>query len=298
MELELKKAKTFDEQIDILEKRKLEIKDREEIKRILSRVNYYRLSGYFKYFYVEGKEEFKERITFEDIYKLYKFDESLRRLIMNLTEEVEVSFRTYVAYYIAHNFGEEGHLDVSKFDPKSEVYHNKFIDKLKDKIDSYEDKEFIRHHKEKYEGKLPIWVIVEIFSFNDLSRLYGNMKNTDRKEIIKINYTDPKIVRSAYDVRNWIKVLTDVRNMCAHYERLFNKRLTNSIKLPPMYDGKVFSNNVFAALIILKLLVNDTEIWDEFMNSLNELFNKYEFEDLGSMGFTEDWKEILQSKKD
>ncbi|MGL6107714.1 Abi family protein [Romboutsia sp.] len=298
MEPELKKAKTFDEQVDILEERKLLIADREETKRILARVNYYRLSGYFKYFYVEGKEEFKEGTTFDELYKLYKFDESLRRLVMNLTEEVEVSFRTYVAYYIAHNFGEEGHLDVSKFDQRSEAYHNRFIDRLNDKIDSYEDKEFIMHHKEKYEGKLPIWVTVEIFSFNDLSRLYGNMKNTDRKEVIKANYKDPKIVRSAYDVRNWIKALTDVRNMCAHYERLFNKRLVNSIKLPPMYEEKVFSNSLFAALIVLKLLVNDTEIWDEFMNDLNGLFDKYGFKDLESMGFTEDWEEILESKKD
>ena len=298
LEKELKKAKTFEEQVDILEERKLLITDREETKRILARVNYYRLSGYFKYFYVDGKEEFKEGTTFDELYKLYKFDESLRRLVMNLTEEVEVSFRTYVAYYIAHNFGEEGHLDVSKFDPRSEEYHNRFIEKLNEKINSYEDKEFIRHHKEKYEGKLPIWVIVEIFSFNDLSRLYGNMKKAGRKEIIKANYNDPKIVRSAYDVRNWIKVLTDVRNMCAHYERLFNRRFTNSIKLPPMYDGKVFTNRLFAALIILKLLVNDTEIWNEFMDNLDDLFNKYEFEDLGSMGFTEDWKDILESKKD
>lgn len=86
MEPELKKAKTFDEQVDILEERKLLIADREETKRILARVNYYRLSGYFKYFYVDGKEEFKEGTTFDELYNLYKFDESLRRLVMNLTD--------------------------------------------------------------------------------------------------------------------------------------------------------------------------------------------------------------------
>lgn len=289
----LKKAKTFEEQIDILQKRNLVIKDKEKAKNILSKINYYRLSGYFRYFYKFETEEFKENTTFEDLYRLYKFDESLRRLIMNLTEVVEINFRTFVAYYIAHNFGEEGHLNISNFDCKSVEYHKKFIKNLEDKINSYEDKEFIKHHKETYRGKLPIWVVVEIFSFNDLSRLYGNMKNKDRKEIIKANYEDPKIVRSAFDVRNWIRVLTDVRNMCAHYERLFNKRFTNSIKLPPMYDGKVFNNTVFAALIILKLLVNDNEIWDEFIDDLEGLFKKYEFTDLESMGFQNDWKNII-----
>lgn len=289
----LKKAKTFEEQIEILEKRNLVIEDKDKAKKILSKINYYRLSGYFRYFYKSGVEEFKENTTFEDLYNLYKFDESLRRLIMNLTEVVEVNFRTFVAYYIAHNFGEEGHLNTKNFDNKSIEYHNKFIQNLKDKINSYEDKEFIKHHKETYMGKLPIWVVVEIFSFNDLSRLYGNMKNKDRKEIIKANYKDPKIVKSAYDVRNWIRVLTDVRNMCAHYERLFNKRFTNSIKLPPMYEGKVFNNTLFAALIILKLLINDDEIWDEFIDNLNCLFIKYEFTDLESMGFPKNWENII-----
>lgn len=290
---DLKKAKTFDEQLDILEKRKLIIVDRDKAKNILSKINYYRLSGYFRYFYKFGIEEFKENTTFEDLYKLYKFDESLRRLVMNLTEVVEINFRTYVAYYIAHNMGEEGHKDISNFDSKSKNYHEKFIKNLKDKINSYEDKEFIKHHKATYLGKLPIWVVVEIFSFNDLSRLYGNMKNKDRKEIIRANYQDKGIIKSAYDVRNWIRVLTDVRNMCAHYERLFNKRFTNSIKLPTIYDNKVYNNTLFAALIILKLLINDDEIWNEFIDNLNRLFEKYEFTDLASMGFTDDWNSII-----
>lgn len=290
---DLKKAKTFDEQLDILEKRKLIIVDRDKAKNILSKINYYRLSGYFRYFYKFGIEEFKENTTFEDLYKLYKFDESLRRLVMNLTEVVEINFRTYVAYYIAHNMGEEGYKDISKFESKSKNYHEKFIKNLKDKINSYEDKEFIKHHKATYLGKLPIWVVVEIFSFNDLSRLYGNMKNKDRKEIIRANYQDKGIIKSAYDVRNWIRVLTDVRNMCAHYERLFNKRFTNSIKLPTIYDNKVYNNTLFAALIILKLLINDDEIWNEFIDNLNRLFEKYEFTDLASMGFTDDWNSII-----
>ncbi|MGL5329162.1 MAG: Abi family protein [Peptostreptococcaceae bacterium] len=291
----LKKAKTFDEQIDILIDRKLIIEDREYAKNVLSRINYYRLSGYCRYFYKSDEEEFIDNTKFEDVYKLYKFDESLRRLVMNLTEEVEITFRTHVAYYIAHNFGEEGHLDISKFNAK---FHQKFIDKLTEKINSYEDKEFVKHHKEIYNGKLPIWVVVEIFSFNDLSRLYGNMKNNDRKEIIKRNYNDVEIVRSAFDVHNWIRVLSDVRNICAHYERLFNRRFTNSIKLPPKYDGKVFTNTIFAALIIIKLLVNDKNIWDSFMVDLKNLFVKYDIKDVSIMGFTEDWEEVLQSKKD
>lgn len=81
--------------------------------------------------------------------------------------------------------------------------------------------------------------------------------------------------------------------MCAHYERLFNRRFTNSIKLPPIYDGKVYNNTLFAALVILKLLINDDETWNEFIENLNKLFDKYEFKDFASMGFPEDWEIII-----
>lgn len=119
------------------------------------------------------------------------------------------------------------------------------------------------------------------------------MKTADRKKIIRTNYNDPQIVKSAYDVCNWIRALTEVRNICAHYERLFNRTLTNSIKLQPMYNDKGINNSIFATLIILKLLINNNEIWNEFMVCLNNLFDKYEFNDLSSMGFTDDWKDIL-----
>ena len=293
MERELKRKKTFDEQIDLLKNRNLIIDNEKQAKYILSKVNYYRLSGYFKYFY-QSENRFKEGTSFDDIYNIYKFDTELRRLIMSLTEEVEISFRTYVAYYIAHNFGEEGYLDSSKFNEK---YHNKFIDNIKEKINAYKEKEFIKHHNKQYNGKLPIWVIVEIFSFNDLSRLYGNMSNKDRKNIIRNNYVNIDILYSAIDVHNWIRILCDVRNICAHYERLFNRRLTNSFKLPRKYN-KVFSNTLFSVLIVLKLLINNEIIWDDFLDKFYNLLDKYNFSDFEALGFTNDWKLILESKKD
>lgn len=45
------------------------------------------------------------------------------------------------------------------------------------------DKLFIIHHKEKYEGKLPIWVATEIMTFGMLSKLYSNMLPEDTRYI-------------------------------------------------------------------------------------------------------------------
>ena len=44
---------------------------------------------------------------------------------------------------------------------------------------------FVKHHIEKYDGKFPIWVAVELFSFGQLSYLYSIMKSKDKKSVAK-----------------------------------------------------------------------------------------------------------------
>jgi len=41
----------------------------------------------------------------------------------------------------------------------------------------------IVHHQKKYAGVFPIWVVVEYFSFNTLSKLYKNLLEPDKKII-------------------------------------------------------------------------------------------------------------------
>ena len=292
----LKKAKTFDEQLDILEERKLLIDDREYAKKVLSKVNYYRLSGYFIYFYVPGKEEFRQGTKFEEMYNLYKFDIELRRLFMELTEEIEINFRTYISYYIAHNFGEDGHLDKENFYNKD--YHDEFVQILGKKAESYKDKAYIKHHKDIYNGNMPIWVAVEILSFTDLSKLYSNMKNSDREKIIYNNYKDRDVVKNADIVRFWIQSLSEIRNKCAHYERLYDSKLKKDIRLPKQYKSKAIkTNSLFASIIIFKILINDEMLWDNFIERFEDIVSKYEFKKFHNMGFIKGWKSILTRKK-
>ncbi|MCD2346738.1 Abi family protein [Clostridium guangxiense] len=49
------------------------------------------------------------------------------------------------------------------------------------------NKPFIKHHNEKYDGKLHIWVATEIMSFGMLSKLYSNLIPED-KSFIKANF--------------------------------------------------------------------------------------------------------------
>lgn len=118
----LKDFKSLDEQIDLLEKRGLIIYNKDKAKRFLTNTNYYRFSGYYKPFYIKDTEQFKEKTTFNDIYNLYNFDRELRNLIFSLTEQVEIKFKTWIAYYISENYGNQGHLEKELFKNEIDYY--------------------------------------------------------------------------------------------------------------------------------------------------------------------------------
>ena len=115
---------------------------------------------------------------------IYRFDMELRAALMYLLESIEVPMRTYIGYYHAKALGyykEESFEDIDRF--------HKFESDYKFAIEEYGDKEvFVKHHKDIYEGKFPIWVLVELLTFGSLSRLFKNLTSEVRDEICRNNY--------------------------------------------------------------------------------------------------------------
>ena len=284
--LMLKEPKTFDEQIDLLKSRGLIIGDEDKAKFILNNINYYRFSAYLIHFKKED-ETYKENITFEHIYNLYLFDKELRNILIDMLESIEISFRTYIAYTLAIKHGSTGYLNKQCF--KKEKYFESFIKKLEDEKNNHKNKLFIKHHNEKYNGILPIWVAVEIMSFGTLSKLYSNMLPQDtayiKRELCKVNHIL---------VNSWLHSLTHLRNVCAHYGRIYNTYL------PPIKVKKSDRNNVindrqvFTYILAIKHLIADKNIWNDYFIKLQALFYKYDnYVELEFLGFPENWVSIL-----
>ena len=98
----IKKPKTYDQQIAILKNKNIAIIDDVSAKTFLKQVNYYRFSGYFLLFQINGHGSLFPNITFERLQAIYEFDEQLRNLIAGVVDEIEVYFRSQLAYYHAH----------------------------------------------------------------------------------------------------------------------------------------------------------------------------------------------------
>lgn len=282
----VKRPTTFEEQVEILKNRGLVISDVDSAIRTLQRINYYRLSAYT--LSLKKKDQFLPDITFEHVVALYEFDRRFRYLIMEMVEQVEIAFRTHISYHIAHTYGPLGHLDPEHFDN-----HDAFLAELEKEIKRSQEI-FIKHHFEKYEGKIPVWVAIEVLSFGALSKLYSNMKNGDKNQIAKRNYRVPAIY-----LESWLKCMSYIRNICAHYGRLYNRPLTSK----PRFDRKskqlgIDQGKIFAHLYVLKDLIPERNKWLNFIIRLDALLSEYsEVVEMDRIGFPEDWNAFLMMER-
>lgn len=281
----LKPPATFESQLQILKGRGLIIEDEDLAIRVLQRINYYRLSAYG--LSLKRNDQFFEGATFSQIHALYEFDHRFRYLIMDMTEQVEIAFRTHISYHIAHTYGVLGHLQSSHFE--NEGYHLLFVNEL-DKEVRRSQEIFIKHHFDKYEGSIPVWVAVEVLSFGTLSKLFSNMKSIDKNHIAKTNYRAPAVY-----LESWLKCLSYIRNICAHYGRIYNRPLTSK----PRLNGQsrkmgIQPNKIFANIYVLKQLIPDRDKWRDFVIRLGALISAYEeVIELERVGFPENWEDIL-----
>lgn len=287
--IELKKPTTYQEQIEIIRSRGLIIPNEHKAIEILKKVNYYRLSAYFLSLRQDGTNLFKPGTTFDKIYRLYEFDTKLRNLLMEFLEGIEIEFRTNIAYKLAHTYGAIGYKESTNF--VNEDYHSRFIADFQKEQDRQKEL-FVRHHAEKYQGQLPIWVAVEIMSFGMLSTLYANLKPQDQKKI-----ADKYGVRREY-VQSWLKVLSYVRNICAHFGRLYNKNLTTKPRLFKE-DYRDFSNNkVFAPIFIMRRLISSPDDWRSFLTKLDALIEQnMDVIELSCIGFPVNWNNLFKENR-
>ena len=279
---------TIDEQVENLVELGLVINDVEYAKKILNDISYFRLIKAYS-LNLKPKNGRYTGTTFEDIVHLYLFNSRFRQLLFPEIEKVEINVRCRLANYFAEKYGVLGYLCEENFDNKE--YHADFIRDINEEIRRNAKAPFVRNFKQNYEGgKLPIYALVEVFSFGTLSKFYKNMHNADKKAIANmfgVGYTY---------FESWLESISYVRNICAHYGRIYNAKLSKTPILYKEYTrAKIGNNRIFGVLLCLKHLLKNDDHWDTFVEDIANLFAKYDCVCIGTMGFPENWKETLHN---
>lgn len=278
---------TIEQQIENLKSLNLVIEDEEYARQILNDISYFRLIKAFGYGLKQRNSTFDGTVTFEHIVELYLFNSNFRQLLSAKIEQIEINLRCRISNYFSCKYGVLGYENADNFD--YEDYSETFINEIYSEIDKKGNTPFVKNFQKNYvDGKLPFYALVELFSFGTLSKFYKNMKSADKKDIAKmfgVGYTY---------LQSWIEHIASVRNICAHYGRLYNIKLSKMPMLYKQYNG-IAGNRVFATLLCFKHLLPNDRHWIEFVDNIELLFEKYPHVQKKYMGFPDDWYDLLTS---
>ncbi|MBD5383840.1 MAG: Abi family protein [Ruminococcaceae bacterium] len=280
---------TINEQIAKLKERGCIIGDEKKARETLKYINYYRISNYFEPFSV-SKHRYEEGTTFEKVMQIYEMDRKLRSVLIAALEEIEIALRAAVSNFHALKYGATGYLNPSSFDRSHN--HQGFMSRVKYLIECNDEREFVRHYNSKYGGKFPLWVVMELFSFGTLAFFFKDMQNADKKALANEYYGC-----SALELDNWIFCMNELRNYCAHYNRLYGNRFPVLPKTPRDFEPEL-SDDVFGYIIVMKQLYHDKKNWNErIVKPISRMLKKNaNAVRLNDLGFPEKWEELMSFK--
>lgn len=268
------------------------MEDERKVESYLLNIGYHRLSAYIYPFYKSPKSDLKlkEGTNFEQVLTLYRFDKKLRILLFNEIEKIEVAIRSVLA-----NIGCQ-ELDDRYWITKPEYFANadKFNQTLavidKELTSSKEDyiEDFRRNYVENYP---PAWMITEMLSFGNLNYIYSNVaSNQLMKRIAEYFGLKPQVFTS------WLTVLANLRNMCCHHARVWNRdfmlKPAEPRKTKYAWIGtlKMDKKRIYYRLCIIRYFLSSISPNNNFNEKLLELLTNFPSVDIAAMGFNKEWK--------
>lgn len=207
---------TFDEQVEVLIRRGLQVDDPAAAGQFLASVNYYHLRGYYLDLLPPGHTTFRRGATFAQIQGRYVSDQQLKTLLFAALGRIEQRIRTITSNSLGICYGALGYGDAANFqNPK---HHADFMRNL-DKEKKRSREEFVEHHRRNYNDELPSWVMVELLTLGYLSKLVKNTKPAVHKLISGQLQTPDSVLDGM------LRAVTVLRNLIAHHVRLRAARI-------------------------------------------------------------------------
>nr|DAF99594.1 MAG TPA: Abi-like protein [Siphoviridae sp. ctkKt3] len=309
--------KTYDEQISILESRGMDLLDKNErqnAKKLIQRIGYYKLINGYKTPFLDATastETYLPGTRISELYALYVFDRSLREIFLRYILRVETNVKTLISYTISSNYGHDNYLlyknfNTSKREAAKEI--SGVIADLNQAISKNSNDPCIRHYLQNY-GYVPMWVLNNVLTLGNISRLYSIMKTNDRQSISRVFKINDDVLE------NFLHLLSIVRNFSAHGNRLYcirtrrpliNTNAHTFLSIPKSASNEYIlgKRDLFAAVIVLRHLMSLQE-YKKFnaeltgaINNLSSKLNVISVDDiLSNMGFPSNWKDLRKGIK-
>ncbi|MGL4673119.1 Abi family protein [Cetobacterium sp.] len=288
-----KDFKTCKEQIELMKIRgiKFNVVSEIEAERVISNINYYKFSGYMKVFEISLD---KYDIEFKKFIELYEFDRKFSRILFELIEKIEISFKTNLGYYISErtkSLGPFGYLNTlewknySVLNKKTNSYqvkksHEILRDRLdfQKKITEYTARNtngYIESYFNKYKNEhfIPLWILIEVIDFGMATKMYTeSVKDIQTKVSKQLN------IPLINDLEFYLKSLKLIRNIVAHNGILWNFKLISRLNKPliTQYTDVNDKSTVAVLVVIVEILkkVDPGYDYSELKNLIINYFTK------------------------
>lgn len=273
------KAITIDEQIELLRSRGMIIRDVEKAKEVLFDIGYFRLGFYwfpFEQTYPAKHNRahlFKESTNFDDAVKLYYFDFKLRSVLLKAISRIEVAFRTKIIYLVSNG---NPNKPTWFADPMivSSKQAKEFKNRVYDNLVSHNEV-IARHHRHHINDiYAPAWKTLEFMTLGEVLRLFRTIKDDEIKLQIAAEFKIKKIVTFT----NYMELIRNVRNACAHSNVLYDFTPEYSIrKGPAMLKGIGENQNLNGALhVVLYMLRQVSENrYNQWKKEIDDIIREY-----------------------
>ncbi len=194
--------------------------------------------------------------------KYYEFDKKLRILFLDFLEVVELNFRKNFIDFLENN-----EIDIFK----ENLYRPKYKEKqelfFEEKIKSFENKR-IKIFLQNW--KINNFALIENLTFWELITLFQNFTTKNKKLISK------KYPFNTFLIENWLFIAKYLRNICSHYENLFNLKWFFKLDSKEIYE-KLDSNNSFLSYFLMLSILEYWTIWkNDWQNKVIKLINDYD----------------------
>lgn len=231
------------------------------------------------------------KISLEKIIELYKFDRKLSLLVFEALEKIEIALRTQIIYQWAKTKGSHWQNDSSLY--RDSVRFAKQNTMLQNEINRSHET-FIKHYLSTYSipAEPPSWMSLEVSSFRLLSQIFSNLKRGQEKKAVANHFG----LNDISILENWMHCFNNIRNICAHHGRLWNRRLTAHIKLPkkPKYhfilDTNIYRYKLYPALCCIQYMLNQIVPLNGFKKDLLDLVAACPLAQEHEMGFPANWR--------
>ena len=278
--------------IQILKSRGMLMEDEHKVESYLLNIGYHRLSAYIFPFYKSPKSNLilKEGTTFEQVLTLYRFDKKLRILLFNEIEKIEVAIRSVLANIGCQELGDRYWITKPEYFANEDKFNQTLAVLEKELASSKEDyiENFRRNYVENYP---PAWMITEVLSFGNLNYIYSNIANNRlMKRISDYFGLKPQVFTS------WLTVLANLRNMCCHHARVWNRDFMLNPAEPRKTSNAwidtslIDKKRIFYRLCIIRYFLSFVSPGNNFNEKIANLLARFPSVDIAAMGFCKDWQ--------